>query len=240
MPTFTATVTNTPMTATARPTSTPITTVVPNGQVHVDYVYDSLNRLLEANYSDGRFYHYTYDRVGNRLSKTTETGTTIYTYDIANRLTSVGETTYTYDNNGNLRSDGVNTYAYDSANRLTSIQNQQSTIVYRYDGLGNRLQQTVGGVTTTYTLDLASGLTQVLSDGPNTYLYGNGRIAQQNGLDTEYFLGDALGSVRQLTDADGIVMLANFYDPYGNLTASLGTEQSAYGFTGEQQDSYDL
>jgi RHS repeat-associated protein len=131
----------------------------------------------------------------------------------------------------------MNTYAYDTANRLTSIQNQQSTIVYRYDGLGNRLQQTIGGVTTTYTLDLASGLTQVLSDGTNTYLYGNGRIAQQNGPELSYFLGDALGSVRQLTDADGTVTLANFYDPYGALTASVGTGQTAYGYTGEQQDS---
>jgi hypothetical protein len=54
----------------------------------------------------------------------------------------------------------------------------------RTDGLGNRFQETVnplsgaGGVTTTFTMDLNSGLSQVLDDGANAYLYGAGRIAQ--------------------------------------------------------------
>ena len=72
----------------------------------------------------------------------------------------------------------MNTYAYDSANRLKTIVNQQSSIENRYNGLGDRLQQTVNGITTTYTLDLNTGLTQVLNDGTNTYIYGLGRIAQ--------------------------------------------------------------
>ena len=53
-------------------------------------------------------------------------------------------------------------------------------------------------MTTTYTLDLAAGLTQVLADETSTYLYGAGRIAQEGPAGREYFLGDALGSVRQL------------------------------------------
>jgi|GEM_PF-6945005 len=63
---------------------------------------------------------------------------------------------------------------------------------YTYNGLGDRLSQ--NGVN--YTLDLNTGLTQVLSDGTTTYLYGLGRIAQLNTdtLMTDYFLGDALGS----------------------------------------------
>jgi len=56
-------------------------------------------------------------------------------------------------------------------------------------------------------LDNIHGLTQVLADITYTYLYGNGRIAQYSAT-TEYFLGDALGSVRQLTDASGEVTLA--------------------------------
>jgi hypothetical protein len=59
----------------------------------------------------------------------------------------------------------------------------------------------VNGTTTTFVMDLASGLTHALSNGTQDYIYGNGRIAQINGTDIEYFLSDALGSVRQLTDA---------------------------------------
>ena len=83
------------------------------------------------------------------------------------------------------------------------MSNQSTVSSYQYNGLGDRLSQTVNAQTTNYTLDLNAGLTQVLNDGTNSYLYGNGRIAQTAGATTEYFLGDALGSVRQLTDAQG-------------------------------------
>ena len=107
-------------------------------------------------------------------------------------------------------------------------------------GLGDRHQQVVDGVTTNYTLDLAAGLTQVLDDGTNTYLYGNGRIAQ-SGSTTEYFLGDALGSVRQLADAAGTVTLTQSYAPYGEVTQSIGTSpHTSYAFTGEALDASGL
>ncbi|MCJ7434768.1 MAG: hypothetical protein MUO77_14880 [Anaerolineales bacterium] len=84
------------------------------------------------------------------------------------------------------------------------------------------------GVPINYTLDLnpstsfraGSGLTQVLSDGTNTYTYGLGRISQTN-TSTEYFLNDALGSVRQLTASNGDVTLAKSYDPYGVVTPAV-------------------
>ncbi len=48
---------------------------------------------------------------------------------------------------------------------------------------------------------------------------------------TEYFLGDALGSARQLTDVQGRITLAKAYNPYGEVTQSVGTGQSGYGYT---------
>jgi len=42
---------------------------------------------------------------------------------------------------------------------------------------------------------------------------GLGRISQQQGTTPEYFLGDALGSVRQLTDQSGAITYARAYDP---------------------------
>lgn len=85
-----------------------------------------------------------------------------------------------------------------------------------------------------YILDLNTGLTQVLADGANTYLYGNGRIAQAGGT-TEYFLGDALGSVRQLTDTAGAVTLTQNYSPYGETGSNVGSGYSAYQYTNEMR-----
>ena len=195
-------------------------------------------------YSSGDSYHYAYDAVGNRLTSSDQSAVTSYQYDEANRLASVstGSTTnvngvnYSWDANGNLLNDGVNSYAYDSANRLSSVTNGQSAVTsYQYNGLGDRLTQ--NGVQ--YTLDLNAGLTQVLADGTNVYTYGLGRIAQ-TGNSTEYFLGDALGSVRQLTAGNGDITLAKSYSPYGEVMSSNGSGTSPFAYTGEQQDASGL
>ena len=77
-----------------------------------------------------------------------------------------------------LRSHSARTYGYDAANRLIALSKQQSAFSYSYNGLEDRLQQTVNGQTTTYTLDLNAGLTPVLDDGTDTYYYGVDRTYQ--------------------------------------------------------------
>jgi len=91
----------------------------------------------------------------------------------------------------------------------------------------------VNGIATTFTIDLNMGLTQALSDGTRNYVYGNGRIAQVTGSGTEYFLGDALGSVRQLTNASGAITYSRAYDPYGVVTSTTGSSSTTYGYMGE-------
>jgi len=195
----------------------------------IDYQYDALYRLTEANYSDGRFFHYAYDSNGNRVSETTGVGTVESVYDSANRLTSVGATGYTWDANGNLTNDGGRTYVYNAANRLTGVTQNGQTVNYSYNGLGDRL---VEG-TTQFEMDLNTGLTQALSDGTNTYLYGNERIGQFAGQEYAYFLSDGLGSARQLTNGDGTLDLVRSYTPYGEISASVGSIETNYSFTGE-------
>jgi RHS repeat-associated protein len=202
----------------------------------INYSYDPLYRLTAADYDDGTFFHYTYDAVGNRLTQTTNSGTSTYTYDIANRLTSVDGATYIWDNNGNLLSDGSSTYIYDSVNQLVSLDGPITESLYVYNGLGNRLQQTVNGVTTNYTLDIAGSLSQVLEDGMHTYLYGNGRIAQKEVSGAQYYLDDSLGSVRQLVSTIGLVTLAQSYEPYGDVLNNVGNITLSYGFTGQWLD----
>lgn len=54
-----------------------------------------------------------------------------------------------------------------TANRLVSATRTGQAYTFAYNGLGDRLRQTVNGTPTT-RLDLEAGLTQVLSDGTNT------------------------------------------------------------------------
>jgi RHS repeat-associated protein len=188
--------------------------------------------------------HYTYDAVGNRTVYTQtlsgQTTVTNYAYDSANRLTNAGGVAQTWDNNGNLLNDGASTYAYDAANRLTSLTQGANMYAFAYNGMGDRVSQTVNSVTTRYTLDLNAGLTQVLADGTNNYLYGNGRIGEQQLAGFMYHLPDALGSVRQLANAGGAVTLAKGYQPYGTVLNSSGSGISISGFTGEVTDNSGL
>lgn len=73
---------------------------------------------------------------------------------------------------------------------------------------------------------------------PATIFMGVGRIAQVNGNGTEYFLSDALGSVRQLASSSGSITYARAYDPYGVVTTTTGTSSTVYGYTAESYDTY--
>lgn len=236
-PTFTPSAT---ATFTPTPTDTPTATPTPLPPIEttttIDYLYDPLNRLLEANYDSGRFFHYSYDAAGNRLTESTLLGDTDYRYDEANRLVEADGLAYQWDDKGNLLSDGVSPFSYDHANRLIGVDRGGISYGYRYNGLGDRLEQTVNGVAEQYSLDLAAGLTQVLADDSSTYLYGVGRIGQQGMGGLQYHLGDALASVRQVTDTGAGVRFARAFEPFGDPLLSAGANPTAYGFTGEWTD----
>ena len=202
----------------------------------IDYTYDGLSRLLEAGYDSGTtVYDYGYDLAGNLV----DLDGTIRTYNAANQMTNNGTNNLTYDDNGNLTNDGVNAYTWDRANRMLTAPGSTS---YKYDGLGNRIQQTVSSVVTDYLLDLQPGLVKVLrqADGTNTdhFIHApRGIHAQYDGTDWQYVMQDGLGSVRGLIDATLGVDAVQSYGPMGVPDSDYG---AGFGFTGEQTDANDL
>jgi hypothetical protein len=69
------------------------------------------------------------------------------------------------------------------------------------------------------------------------YALGTRPLAQY-GSSWEYLLADALGSVRQIVDADGNVTLAESYEPYGSVLSSNRSASSIFAYAGEQIDTY--
>ena len=177
--------------------------------------------------------------VGNRLTQDTPAGTNTYLYDIANRLEEVDGFSYIWDDNGNLLEDGVRQYAYDHANRLITVEMGDDAFEFSYNGVGDRLRQTVNGTPTEYTLDLAAGLSQVLSDGENAYLYGVGRIGEQQPDRLAVSPGRCVGECkaarrfrrcRRLGAGLSALLCLAHLNTFGALSARI------YGFTGEQID----
>jgi RHS repeat-associated protein len=199
------------------------------------YSYDDLYRLTGVTYPDTTTQAYTYDNVGNRLTKV-EGSTTSYTYDNADRMTSAGGVTYTYDNNGNQTGRGTDVFGWDAEDRLTSATVNGTAVSYAYRGDDLRHSKTTGGVTTVYTWDLAAELPVVLQEGNTTYVYGLGLISQTTGTDTSYPLADGLGSTAALTDSSGAVTATYTYDVFGAVRSGTGTGSTDFGFAGQQDD----
>jgi len=133
------------------------------------FTYNAAGRLASVTNPLGDTQQFTYDAAGH-LARTVDAAqqATTYTYDAASRLTTVDDgtvVTHTWDANGNLLDDGASVCTYTRANRLAAVSGQSSVFSFQYNGLGDRLSQTVDGMTTNYTLDLATGLTQVLVQG---------------------------------------------------------------------------
>jgi large repetitive protein len=102
---------------------------------------------------------YTYDPVGNKTLNSTlpPAGAMNYTYDTDDRLASD-----TYDGNGNtINSLGIGN-GYDFENHLIA----HGAVSIAYDGDGNRVSETVGGVTTNYLVDTLNptGYAQVIDE----------------------------------------------------------------------------
>lgn len=108
-----------------------------------------------------------------------------------------------------------------------SLSNLQAIAIlsaFACNALGDHLNQTTGSVTTSYVDDYIAGLTQMLDDGTNTFLYGAECIAQYNtNLSTmEYFGTDRLGSERQIYDDAGTAIADHRFDPFGNTISQSG------------------
>ena len=218
----------------------------------VEYDYDALSRLKTETYKDAggavvRQLSYTYNAVGNRLTLT-DNGTTItYTYNTSDQLTSDGASTYAYDSNGNTlsRSAGSSSvrYDYDTRNRLTKVtQPDNTTIDYVYDSDGNRIRSVGPSGSTNYVVDPASRAPQVVveTDGSGhvtaSYTYGLGLISQRRSGVDSFYISDALGSTRALTNSQGSVTDRYSYDAFGQLLSSSGTTVNSFLYTGEQKD----
>lgn len=124
--------------------------------------YDDLYRLNSATGAYGTI-GYTYDQVGNRLTRILDGQTDTYAYEAGTHkltgITGPGAQTFGYDAVGNITSKNTQNLIYNLNNRLIRITDQGTTVgEYVYNGKGQRIKKTVGADTTIYHYDLAGNL----------------------------------------------------------------------------------
>jgi large repetitive protein len=226
-----------------------------NSGHQVQYTYDDLHRISQE---VGEFtIKYTYDAVGNRLTKNDSvSGITNYNYDSNDRLLSEtlsGQTTsYIYDNNSNTLSKIKNAtdqtfYKWDDKNRLISTDATDSNgthhTVLRYNSDGIRVAEIVDGQEKRYLVDMNRPYAEVLEEYTTngdinvSYIYGLSLISQNRGGVQSFYEKDGLGSTTALTSINGSITSTYAYDAFGNSIGFTGSEVNNYLYAGEQYDS---
>jgi RHS repeat-associated protein len=229
--------------------------VTENSGRAVDYAYDGTYKLTQETINDPDFglktISYTYDAVGNRLTKTDNGVITNYSYDTNDRLlaesSQLTAVSYQYDNNGNTisKTEGLNStiYNFDYLNRLIQVNTGTSIVQYAYDTDGTRMQKVVDGVVTNYLVDKNRDYSQVLEERDSggslvvSYNYGDDLISQKRNGVVSYYHYDGQLSTRQLTDAAQNVTDGYTYDAFGVLINRFGATINDYLYTGEQYDA---
>jgi RHS repeat-associated protein len=215
-----------------------------------NWTYDGIYRLTNEAISlspagNNGSVGYGLDPVGNRQTETssiTGLASGSFTFNADDQLS-----TETYDANGNTLTSGGKSFAYDAENKLVSMNGGAVTIAY--DGFGNRVAKTVGGVTTRYLVEddvNPTGYPQVFdeltgSTVTRTYTYGLQRIDEEQIIGSTWtpsFYGyDGFGNVRQLTNVSGTVTDTYEYDAFGHTFTTSGSTPNNYLYRGEQYDS---
>jgi RHS repeat-associated protein len=201
------------------------------------YTYDHQGQLIREERTGTNPYTiaYTYDLVGNRLTRTRtvngQTFTDVMAYNAANQLESLNNRTWEHDLDGNVvvRRVGNETWllGYDAEGHLVSLQKQGDSVgwVYEYDGLGRRVRGVRGSLEVVYLYSgntlVAEGSRQRSSDPFQWVYYGYGASMYQQVSSTgaEYKHWSIRGDLAATSSSTGAYSPAPITDAFGDTIA---------------------
>ena len=241
----------------------------------INYTYDAIYRLQKTlpNRHNSIAEAYGYDAVGNRL--TGPESHISYDYGANNELLKRQHTDFSYDKNGNLVAKGHHrheekhegehhdndgnhhdgnewSYTYDFENRLIKAEDKQTTVTFKYDPLGRRIEKKVAthhkkddndAITHTYVYDGQAIILEYETTGEGKkskteamkYVHGPGidePLAMTKDNDVYFYHQDEIGSVVALTDKKQKVVEAYEYDSFGNLKQGFTQPMQLFTYTG--------
>ena len=213
------------------------------------YTYDALGQLVQVNdHSDtrsgenGTTWKYTYDLGGNILKKerfayndtTTPLETVTYTYGDANwrdKLTAVNGNAIRYDAIGNPLSDGTWTYTWQNGRQLQKMQKSGVTAEFVYNADGLRVQKTVNGVATKYTLH-GKNVVHMTSGTDELHFFYDAQnrpaVVVYNGTAYAY-VKSLQGDIVALLNGAGNVVVSYAYDAWGAPIGKSGSMAETLG-----------
>ena len=220
-------------------------TAATRGTVTTTYAYDNLGQLIRANdpFEDATWV-YNYDRGGNMTSKvryayTTGTlGTALqtisYDYDVTwkDKLTAYDGKAITYDAIGNPLTYEGWAFTWQNGRQLAALANASTTATFAYNADGLRIQKTVNGVVTDYTLH-GKNVVHMTQGTNNLHFWYDAQnhpaIVDFNGIKCAYIL-NLQGDIVGLKNASGVEVVRYTYDAWGKLLETTGSLASTLGY----------
>ena len=206
------------------------------------YTYDDQNQLLTESGTVTSFngppvsYNntYTYDTTGNILTSSDGETTHTYTYGDAewkDLLTAYDGESITYDAIGNPLSDGTWTYTWQNGRQLQKMQKLGVTAEFVYNADGLRVQKTVNGVVTKYTLH-GKNVVHMTSGADELHFFYDAQnrpaVVLYNGTAYAY-VKNLQGDVIALLDGTGNVVVSYVYDAWGAPIGKSGSMAETLG-----------
>ena len=223
-------------------------TKVSDGTKQTEYIYDTLNQLVQVNdqtdttaHSSGTKWVFEYDLGGNITSKKAYKYTSgdlyssiSYTYGASgwkDKLTAYNGNTISYDTIGNPTSDGTWTYTWEHGRQLKQMSKTGTTVQFEYNEEGLRTKKTVGSTVTNYILH-GKNIVHMTKGSDTLHFYydahGKPAIVIFNG--TAYgYLYNLQGDVVALVDASGTKVVEYSYDAWGKVLTKTGSAASSLG-----------
>ncbi len=205
-----------------------------------------MNRLVNSSY-DGRKESFTYDKVGNRLTKTTNGITETYVYNVKNQLKELhnkeGITFFTFDKQGNTLKEettqGTNSFEYNTLNQqVKAITKEGNTLVNRYDAEGLRYEIEENDKLTKFIFHNDEVLVET-NENDNVVsriIRGYDVVAADVKDNRYYYSVDEQGSTEFITDRTGKVRNEYRYDAFGNILEAKEDIHNRITYTGQQFD----
>ncbi len=140
---------------------------------------------------------------------------------------------------------------WNARNQLTAITSGNGNAGYQYDAEGNLISRTQNSLTTRYTVNPITQLSQQLiehrPDGSKTfYIYGGGLLYEETfnasnvSQGTRSYHFDQVGSTLALTDDTGVVTGRLEYTAYGVTSHTSGVVDTKYRYNGQYGVQTDL
>ena len=213
--------------------------------VTITYAYDALGQLIRVNDPSDGTWTYEYDCGGNILNKkqyayTTGTLGTVqqiasYAYgdsDWKDKLTRFNGVDIAYDAIGNPIQDGVWTYTWENGRQLRRMACDATIAEFVYNADGLRVQKTVNGVATNYTLH-GKNIVHMTKGNAELHFWYDAQnrpaIVEFNG--TKYgYLYNLQGDVIGLIDSANTEVVKYTYDAWGKPLSVTGSLANTIGY----------